>query len=162
MAARAHREDRAATLTPHLGSVHVEGTPSDATLVLRGSGGDRDVVMGVDLLVPVGAWTLTASAPGHVSRSFDLTVTRDAVERRSIALARIPAPTGRLLVSTGEVVARLSIDGAPRAETPARIDGVEVGRHTISIEAPGFVTWEGELEVSADRPAHISVTLVPR
>jgi hypothetical protein len=75
-------------------------------------------------------------------------------------LARVPTATGRLLVSTGEVHARLSVDGVVRMETPARVDDVAVGRHAIVLESDGFVRWEGELDVSAGRATHLAVTMV--
>lgn len=161
VAARAQRQEASGTLVRHVGDVHVDAVPAGARVRLVRAEDSRTITPGVDVSVPVGAWTLVVSAEGHVERAVELTVSRGHVERRSIALVRTPSPTGRLLVSTGGVHARLSVDGVDRTDTPARLDGVAVGVHRVSLEADGFVTWEGDLDVREDHATQLSVTLVP-
>ncbi len=162
IAVRAQRVQVHASLAPHLGGLRVDVTPETASARIVRGGASRALTPGTDERVPVGTWTLYVTAAGFVERDLEVTVSRDVVEQRSVALVRVPSPTGRLLVSTGGVTARLSIDGSVVADTPARLDGVVSGVHHLGLEADGFVTWEGDLDVPRDRARHLSVTLVPR
>lgn len=161
VAVRAQHQTLAGTLLPVLGGLRIDVSPPSATVRLVRHGDERRVDAVQDLLVPVGAWTLHAAADGYAERSVDLRVTRDHLERRTIALARIPTPTARLVISTGAVHARLYVDGAVRAETPARLDDLSVGTHQLRLEADGFVAWEGALDLTSRRATQLSVTLVP-
>lgn len=161
VAVRARQLTIAGTLSPVLGGLRIDVSPPTANVRLTRHGEERGVPAGQEVVVPVGAWTLHAAADGHVERSIDLNVTRDHVERRTISLVRIPTPTARLLISTGAVHARLSVDGVVRAETPARLDDLRVGTRRLRLVADGFVAWERSLDLTSLRATQLNVTLVP-
>jgi hypothetical protein len=157
----AQRAELDAAPTPHVGTVHVDVAEPGASVRLVHGSDERTIAAGADASVPVGAWTLHVSAPGRVEHVSEIAVSRDRAERRTVTLPRVAARAGRLVISTGEVRAQLSLDGVRRAETPARVDGVEVGAHHVTLEAGGFVVWEGDLDVRDGRATRLSVTLVP-
>jgi hypothetical protein len=80
----------------------------------------------------------------------------------TLALVAIPPRTGRLLTTTRGVRATVIVDGAAVGETPLTLDAIPEGRHDVTLEAEGFVSWTGAVEVAADRSAFVDVTLVPR
>jgi hypothetical protein len=65
-----------------------------------------------------------------------------------------------VLVTTGDVRARVRIDGVDRAETPARVADVPVGSHEVVVSADGYLDWTGTVDVEESRTAFVSVTLV--
>jgi outer membrane receptor for ferrienterochelin and colicins len=154
------RHDVRAALAPHEGQLTVEVTPRDATLLARIGDVETAIPAGQPATLPVGVYSVVARAPGHRDASVDVRLVRDATERRVLSLEALPIPTGRLLVTTGDVHARVRIDGADRAESPARLEGITVGSHQIEIGADGYLPWSGEVTVDEDRTGFVSVTLV--
>ena len=71
----------------------------------------------------------------------------------------LPQATGRLLVATDGVVARVLVDGRPKAESPATLDGVPIGTHTVELEAEGFTRWRGDVTVREGKPTYLDVSL---
>lgn len=153
------REARAA-LSRHAGVVRVEASPPSATLVAQGEGSEVTLSSGVPTRLPVGTYTIVASAEGFVPASTTLVVLADAEATRALALSPIPTPRGRVLVSTGAVAARVSIDGVVVSETPARVDGVVVGTHRVTVSADGWREWSEDVEVREGRTTFLSITLV--
>jgi hypothetical protein len=152
--------DARASLTAYQGTVTITVAAPGATVIAHRG----DVAIPVPASAPtrldVGAYTFTASAPGFRDGSVEAHVARDATEQRAITLEPVPVPTGRLLVSSGEVHARVQIDGADRAETPARLADLTVGTHDVRVTADGFLAWTGTVDVAENRTAFVNVTLV--
>ncbi len=149
-------------LVPHRGGLTVTTSAPDATVTARRDG-EPDalpVSAGARVELPVGHYTLTARAPGHRDATAEVTVVRGGEERRALTLEALPVPVGRLLVTTGDVHARVRVDGSDRAETPARVEGVGVGTHEVSVTADGYLAWSGTVRVEQDRTAFVGVTLV--
>jgi hypothetical protein len=151
-----------ATLAPHLGAVRIDVTPGAAAVSLTSDRGTIALEPGRERSdVPVGTWIVRASAEGYDDGELEIRVSRDRSEVRALALDRATVASGRLLVATGLVHARVRIDGVDRAETPARIEGLAAGPHRVELEAEGFVPWGGTVEIAEGRAASLSVTLVP-
>jgi hypothetical protein len=155
----ATRETRV-TLAPHEGRLTVDVTPSSATLTVRCGASEAAAAPGQTLTLPVGTCAVTASAPGFRDASVELRLARDADERRVLALEPVPIRTGRVLVTTSSVQARVRVDGRDRAETPARLDAIPVGAHEVTVSAPGYLDWTGTVTVDEGRTAFVAVTLV--
>jgi hypothetical protein len=147
------------TLTAFTGTLTIHASASGATIVARNGAGEHTVTADAASALPVGHYTVTASAPGHRDASVEVQIVRDASEQRTLTLEVIPAPTGGLLVTTGDVHARVRVDGTDRAETPARVAALAVGTHEIAISADGYLDWHGSVDVAQDRTAFVSVTL---
>lgn len=90
--------------------------------------------------LPVGAYTVTATATGHLSESLRLELREGAEELRRLVLRPSPRPTGRLLVSTGGLRAALRVGGRRLGETPAVLD-LEAGAHRVEIDWNGRTVW---------------------
>lgn len=152
-----------APLVAFRGAVTITQTIAGASIVARRSGIGEDVaiVPGVRTELDVGRYTLVVHADGYRDATLELGVTRGADERRAITLEPLPVPTGRLLVTTGDVHARVRVDGVDRAETPARVASLPLGTHEVTVSADGFLDWSGAVEVEEDRTAFVSVTMTP-
>jgi hypothetical protein len=151
----------ATTLTPITTELALEVVPADASISAVGPRGEVSLVGGTTL-VPVGAYSITARAPGHRETTVELVLRPGVAERRTLVLDALPPPSGRLLVSlaTAGVSARVRIDGAEVAETPARLD-LGVGAHTVELAAEGFLPWSGTVRIEEGRGERLTVDLVP-
>jgi outer membrane receptor for ferrienterochelin and colicins len=153
------REARAA-LARHVGVVRVEASPSSTTIVARRDGREITLSSGVAESLPVGSYTIVGTAEGFLPASTTVTVVAGAEATRALALSPIPTPSGRVLVSSGGIAARVSIDGVVVSETPARVDGVAVGTHRVTVSAEGWREWSQDVEVREGRTTFLSITLV--
>lgn len=153
------REARAA-LPRHVGVVRVEVSPPSATIVAQREGTEISLSSGVASSLPVGSYTILGTAEGFVPASTTVTVVAGAEATRALALSPIPTPRGRVLVSSGAIAARVSIDGVVVSETPARVDGVAVGTHRVTVSADGWREWSQDVDVREGRTTFLSITLV--
>lgn len=148
-------------LEPHTGSLFVETPRGSATLaVLHGVRTIAEGPAGEPLTVPVGSYRLRVEAPGHQPLEERVVVHENARTRRYVVLEPVRPRTGRLLVATGDVHARVIVDGQARAETPATLRGLQVGEHALRVEASGYRPWEGRIEIRNDETAYLNVTLL--
>jgi outer membrane receptor for ferrienterochelin and colicins len=153
-------EEASVALPPHLGAVTITTSLAGATIVARRDEAEIPIRAGERTELPVGTYTFVASAPGHREATLEARIAHDADEHRLLTLAALPVPTGRLLVTTGDVHARIQIDGVDRAETPARLTDVGVGMHEVRVSANGYIDWSGSIAIEESRTAFVSVTLV--
>ncbi|MBN8611840.1 MAG: PEGA domain-containing protein [Deltaproteobacteria bacterium] len=149
-----------AELPRHVGRVRVDVSPPSATIVAQREGTELTLSSGVVTPLPVGSYTIVGAAEGFLPASATVTVLADAEATRVLTLSPIPTPRGRLLVSTGAVAARVSIDGVVVSETPARVAGVTVGTHRVTVSAEGFREWSQDVDVREARTTFLSITLV--
>jgi outer membrane receptor for ferrienterochelin and colicins len=155
-------------LAPELGEVRVEGVPGGArVLAIDALGAEREVTVSPGdaartIALPVGPYRMRAELAGHRADERDVVVQTGEPAIVRLSLSPVAAPTGRLLATAGDVRATVVVDGAPRAETPARIDAIAEGPHEVELRADGHVTWRGTVTVVADRSAFVDVTLVPQ
>lgn len=149
------------SLVAFRGAVTITPSVPGATIVARraGVGADVPVASGGRAELDVGTYTFVAHADGYRDASLELRVASGGDEHRSITLEPLPVPIGSLLVTTGEVRARVRVDGTDRAETPARVASLTVGAHEVAISADGYLDWAGSVEVQENRTAFVSVTM---
>jgi outer membrane receptor for ferrienterochelin and colicins len=160
-AALGEERSAAGTLRAREGRLQIDTNVAAAQIVV--TRGERELARGAagaELSVPVGACEVRVEAPEHQASTVSVQVREGALERRRVVLAVRPQPAGRLLVSSGDVHARLLVDGAARAETPAALD-VGAGEHEVEVRADGYLPWRGTLAIEAGRSRYLSVTLVP-
>lgn len=93
---------------------------------------------GVPAVLPTGTYRVSVERDGYVSESLVVTVGALADERRQVALRRVPAARGRLIVVSGAEPAEVLLDERRVATTPALLD-LEVGSHEVRLERGGRV-----------------------
>lgn len=125
-----------ALLQPLLGQLSVALTPASATLefVLSGVSVAGTAAEG-SYRLPVGEYQVLASAPGYLASRSPVVVRQNEQSRLELTLVPLPRSVGHLLVSTGQVSAALFIDGQRVAVTPASLEQLEVGAHTLEVRA---------------------------
>ena len=73
-----------------------------------------------------------------------------------------PAGFGRVLIRTTPAGALVTLDGRPRGAAPLSLGDVSPGTHRLGVAAPGYVSEEREITVSAGAPATaVNVALTP-
>ena len=149
-----------ATLPPHRGRLTVDVTPATATVLAHRGDAETPTPPGQAVTLPVGTYSVSASAPGYRDASVEVRLVRDADDHRALVLEPLPARTGRLLVTTGEVRARVRVDGRAVAEAPARLEGIPVGTHQVAVSAEGYLEWTAAVSVVEGRTAFVAVTLI--
>jgi hypothetical protein len=78
-----------------------------------------------------------------------------------VYLIRLAPPSGRLVVTSTPPGASLVIDGVPRGVTPASLEDVPAGRHTVLLHLEGFEESRAETVVeSGPVPAMVDAMLV--
>jgi hypothetical protein len=151
----------AAAMVPKHGTLVIRTVPPEGEVIVRRKGEEKArAAPGQMISLPVGRYAALVSAPGYEPVEVDTYVRETAVESREVILKKLPPKVGRLLVSSGEVGARVFIDGRLAAETPARLDRVEVGRHEVEVRADGHVSWTGVVEVVEGKSAYVNATLL--
>lgn len=129
-----HSVPLSVVLAPLEGELVVDAQPSDATvLVRRGDDVIAQTSSGESLHLPVGRYDVEVQAPGHRPELASVHLIQGRVERVRVVAAPRGRPVGRILVSAPERGVPVLIDGERRAETPATIPGVSVGRHTVEV-----------------------------
>ena len=153
----------AARLKVKTGSLVVRAAPRDAVIrAVRDGAAPLTLHSGRGASLPVGSYRVTAAAPGHAAGETVAVIRADAPTTLDLVLRPLPVPTGRLLVDTGTVPARVFIDGKPAAVTPATLPSVAAGRHRITLEARGYRPWSGTVEVRHGEATFVNATLTER
>lgn len=116
------------------GRVALDLEPAAAAVRLDAPDGPE--VTAETLFIP-GRHTLFAEAPGHLPQQLPIDVLPDQTVPARIRLAARPAPTGALVVRANVDGALVIVDGKEAGFTPAVIEGVGVGEHTIELDAQG-------------------------
>lgn len=149
------------TLAAILGTVELSVTPPSARVVARAEDGTEiaSTDASTPMRLPLGRHALHIEAPGFVAVDREVVVREDASSALRVILEAIPVPTGRLLVDTGAIAARVLVDGTARASTPARVS-LEVGPHRVRVEADGYRPWEGDVEIAEGRARFVDLVLV--
>jgi hypothetical protein len=136
----------------------VEGAEIDA--LSEGSGAHHACVVDAETALPIGTYRVTVRAPGRSEESFVAQVREDAVESRVATLRALPRPTGTIVIHA-DFPGRVHVDGVERAETPARLQAIEVGTHRVEVVATGRRPWSADVEVEEGRVRYVNVSLVP-
>ncbi len=145
--------------------------PSNATVTV-----DNVSWPGHSGTVRPGLHSYIVTAAGYTSVTDTLTV-GESDQTLRLAMTRVPPPTrrttpppqqrarpaaptetGRFLVRANVSAAIVLLDGQ-RITNGQEID-VPVGRHTISVSAPGYVTFDTTVTVNTIAPVRLPVTLV--
>lgn len=109
--------------------------------------------------VPAGELHVVVTCEGYEPFERTVHVAREARRELVVAMAPLPPVLGRLLVSTGGIVARVAIDGEDRTETPATLR-LPVGTHTVTVSADGYATATTTVEIQRDQSSLLEPHLI--
>jgi serine/threonine protein kinase len=116
--------------------------------------------------IAVGALALVGLVIGWASLGPGPEPGPEAEEERGVAGQPAAGRFGILTVESVPPGAEILLDGEALASergrplvTPAEVPLVPVGSHRVRLDIPGYVSWDGDVEVTADAPAKIHKTL---
>jgi len=149
-----------AVLAPRLGELVVATEPPGAPIELF-RGPERVTVAGAHghYRLPVGNYRVRIHPPGRVATETRVLVSEDATSSATLVAAPLPQPIGKLLISTGNVVASVRVDGTPVALTPTVLAGVRAGVHDVEVSARGCSQFRRRVLVRAGRSTYLEVAL---
>lgn len=147
------------SLPPLLGEVSVELRPASGTLQFLRNGVPFLVSLteGVYRL-PAGEYQMLATAPGYVAAQSPIVVQENERAPQEVTLVPLPRASGRLLVSTGQLSAEVFLDGQRVAVTPATLEELAVGEHTLEVRAQGRVS-QCKVTIETGRATYIEINL---
>jgi outer membrane receptor for ferrienterochelin and colicins len=125
-----------ATLEPRFALVAIDLTPRSAQLeFLRDGSPVSFSIAAGGYRLPVGRYTVRASAPGYFPSQTHLVVRENDAANLVLALTPLPRPTGRLLVASNRTAVDVFVDGRRVAVTPATLPEVTAGEHEVEVRA---------------------------
>ncbi len=142
-------------LTQIVGTVHVEGSPSGASVRI-----DRDEspIVGhipCDIAVPPGRHTLIVSRDGFQSSDVPAEV---VAKQTTTVRARLTAQTGNVVVNADVRDALITVDDQPSGFTPAVLN-IPVGVHKVKIAQSGFRPVEQTIDVKPNQQTKVDLQL---
>jgi TonB family protein len=142
------------------GILHVESTPAGAVLTIDGNSVGKTPIDVPDLAL--GAHEVKIELEGYAPVTESVVLSAQA-PRSELAptLTRTAPATGRADVTSTPEGATVKIDGAAVGLTPLRGRSLNVGRHRIEIDAPGYETHTGTVVVREGQTARLDATLKP-
>jgi hypothetical protein len=147
------------SLPPLLGEVSVELRPASGTLQFLRNGVPFLVSLAEGVYrLPAGEYQMLATAPGYVPTQTPIVVHESARARQDVTLLPLPRALGRLLVSTGQLAADVFLDGQRVAVTPATLEDLAVGEHTLEVRAQGRVA-QRKVTIKKGRASYIEINL---
>lgn len=69
-------------------------------------------------------------------------------------------PTGGLSITASVPYAEVSVDGQPRGVAPLELRNLPVGRYRVEARREGYLTWQGTVEVAAERLTPLEIEMV--
>jgi hypothetical protein len=145
------------TLKPRLGEVEVTVTPVRAELqFLRDERPVRFEFVKGRYRLPVGSYTVVATAPGYAPARTRAVVHEGEATQLTVGLAPLPRATGRLLVSAGGMPAEVFLDGRRVAVAPVTLPAVEAGTHVLELRLRSRVVRR-QIQVTAARATHLEI-----
>ena len=144
---------------PQNGSIAVSSVPSGATIELDGTGTGAITPFTLEGVAP-GDHAVSVSLSGYNPESQTVTVTAGSTASASFVL--VPAlQTGSISVTSIPAGAAISLDGAATGKvTPATIDGVTPGDHSVSVTLAGYNPASKTVTVIAASTATASFRLI--
>ncbi len=113
-----------------------------------------------EITLNAGQHTLEIRADGE-TRTVQVAVAAGAVAAQYLELPNAKALGGQLQVSTGPTIARVSVDGQPRGNSPLTLSDLTPGEHVVTLESEfGSVTQKVQIE--AGQSASLVVPLASK
>jgi uncharacterized repeat protein (TIGR01451 family) len=141
--------------TPQTGSIFVTSTPIGAAISLDGTDTGEVTPFTLDNIA-AGSHTIDVNLPGYNSASKTITVSIGSTVTVDFQLVLIPPPpqTGSISVKSSPAGAAILLDGTGTGKiTPATLDSVAPGSHTVTVSLKGYNPASMDVTVSAGSTA---------
>lgn len=141
------------------GTVHIDGDPVGMEIALDGKTAGQVDESGVLIIdsVPVGEHTLTASSPDFITKEVLVNVPDGLPAEVRVNLEK--ETQGTLIIESTPPNVQVFVDDLYKGITPVTMQ-VLTGSHDILLTLTGYEDWRSTVNVTADRPAEVSGTLV--
>lgn len=143
--------------TPSLpGTMDLKSDPDGAMVTVNGQNRGKTPLR-LEGLLP-GSYTVIFSLPGYRETSAQVTVQGGAVFE---VTATLGPETGSLFVNSTPPGARVLLDGSVAGFTPAVLENVTAGNHTVTLEKDGFGTVTRQVSPSSGLRVPVDAVLEP-
>jgi hypothetical protein len=142
------------------GNLNIQTSPSRADIYLDGyPTGNRTPTTLFNLLA--GSHTVQLRKKGHVTWNDEVTIREEKTSNLLVTLSRTePTLSGSAEIGSIPPGAAVTLDGIKvRQHTPAIFESIATGTHTLKVEKPGHLAWEGEFAVRPQERTVLAVTL---
>jgi hypothetical protein len=146
-------QEKKAAVQP--GSLAIMSTPQGAAVTVNGKAEGMTPVTVRNL--PPGSHLVTLSKPGFVDAVQSVNLVEGQSAPVDIVMEKVQ---GLLLVHSMPQGADVTISGKFRGKTPVVLTDLELGRHTVSFNLPGFQPRETEVDVPDRTPRKVVMELV--
>jgi len=139
-----------------LGEIRLSSMPGNAQVTL-----DGDLVGNTPIIlreVTCGEHEVLVSAEGYIESSEFIEVGGVGTTRHHVLLS--PLTYGDLVVRVSPIDSEVWVDDAYVATGPVTVDSLLSGDHSYSIKREGYITEDGQVEISAESVANIDSTLL--
>ncbi len=152
--------DKPAELTIALarmvGKLKITSEPAGAQISVAGKPrGTAPVELG-DL--PPGEYEISATLAGYREAKRTVTVKARDTATVEVVLAR---QVGAIEIKTVPPGAKIVLDGQERGTSPAQLENIPVGEHTLRLEVANLRPWEGKVVVRDAQTTRVQVGLLP-
>jgi hypothetical protein len=138
------------------GSMNLNAIPDGTSVVVNGmyKGMTPLIVSGLH----TGTYNVTFSHFGFRELSTRVTVQAGSISEVNVSLVRL---TGSLVVNTTPGGAQLTVDGLTAGTSPATLENLQPGNHTLNVTKDGYVMQILPVRIIANQTATADVVLVP-
>jgi PEGA domain len=138
------------------GSMDLSSIPDGTSVVVNNvyKGMTPLIVSGLE----PGTYNVTFTHFGYAGLSTPVTVQAGSVSEVNATLVML---TGSLFVNTTPAGARFTLDASTAGMSPATLQNLTPGNHTLSVAKDGFVTQNLTVLVTAGQRAGVDIVLVP-
>ena len=143
---------------PTGGAITVTSTPAGAAIAIDGTG-TGNVTPSTFSKISPGDHAVTVSLSGYTLESKTVTVTAGSTNTADFTLVPVQQG-GSITVTSVPAGASISLDGTSTGKvTPATLDTISAGTHTVTVSLTGYTTASKTVTVSAGSTADASFRL---
>ncbi|HEY3397492.1 MAG TPA: PEGA domain-containing protein [Armatimonadota bacterium] len=139
-----------------VGTLKITSLPAGAQITVAGKARGAAPVELADLAP--GDYEVTATLDGYRPAKRILTVKARESATVAMDLAR---QVGVINIKTVPAGAKITLDGQPRGVSPARLEDIPAGEHTVRLEVANLRPWEGKVAVTDGAVSQVQVGLLP-
>ncbi|HEX8951130.1 MAG TPA: PEGA domain-containing protein [Polyangia bacterium] len=139
-----------------LATVTFSVTPAGTSVVLDGRELGQAPTLG-SYGVAAGMHTFDFAAEGYKPAKKELKVVAGQPLTLTVSLEKIPT-TGKVRVTVKPPLAEVIVDDKPRGPAPVELE-LPLGGHTLAVQHAGYVSYQGELVVTAGQSREVPIEL---
>lgn len=139
-----------------VGRLKITSEPAGAQISVAGKPrGTAPVELGE---LPPGDYEISATLAGYREAKQTVTVKARDTTTVQVVLAR---QVGAIEIKTVPPGAKIVLDGQERGISPAQLENIPVGEHTLRLEVANLRPWEGKVVVRDGQTTRVQVGLLP-